>query len=114
VLELENELLEWRRAHKDAQEMLAKTKHVIKETTKQELERELRRQGYHFVRGENAGAWFPPGVDSIAWIHDTAAGRKIIDAERERVAERAASLAAERAAERAIEKFVSRMSGSKS
>jgi hypothetical protein len=37
----------------------------------EELEVELQRRGYTYVRGTNGGAWFDPGVNAIQWIFDS-------------------------------------------
>src|SRR5262249_16743696 len=68
--ELENRLLEWEKAHKDAQAMQANAKFVTDQTAQRELENELRRRGYTYVRGVNGAAWFDPGVNSITSIPD--------------------------------------------
>src|SRR5262245_21574606 len=51
ILELKDQLLEWQRAHKDAQTMLANAKRVIEETSDKHWTDQLRLHGYHFVRG---------------------------------------------------------------
>lgn len=89
VAELHEQLAQWERAHKDAQTMVAKAKFVTEQTAQRQLEDELRRRGYTYVRGTSGAAWFDPGVDHIVWISETSTGRKLIEALIERGATRA-------------------------
>ena len=102
--------IEWENAHKNAQTILeqagkdaraivANAKFVTEKTTREELKRELRRQGYTYVRGVNGAAWFDPGVDSINWIFETSTSRELL----EDMLERAATRALEKLAGRRLE-----------
>jgi hypothetical protein len=54
------------KAYSEANAVLAAGHRLASE----ELEVELQRRGYTYVRGTNGGAWFDPGVNAVQWIFD--------------------------------------------
>ena len=61
----------------------------LQESAKKDLEARLREAGYKYIHGATGGgAWFPPEVDSVAWIFDNS-NRAVLEELLERAAGRA-------------------------
>jgi hypothetical protein len=84
----------WEKAFGDAHAVVDNANRTMDKTLKDELHKELLRQGYTRIRAVDGTAWFEPGVHAIRWIWAN------VDAESRIVLQEMLNLAATQAVEK--------------
>jgi|SRR6516164_5480256 hypothetical protein len=79
----------WEEAHKSVEELLAKTKRIVSENLKTQLQIELRQQGYTPIRTIEGLIWFSPGMNALAWLFTNAVDRTVLQEMLDLAADRA-------------------------